>query len=113
MLDSWILDNLGTYAVGKATDYLQRIVEDETGCRLSRFNPGSTPSWSIEQQQVLFGILSRERVRETIGVELGESCIMTPKKSVSGIMAATVREFHNCQACKRECEYRQFSFEGS
>jgi len=66
----------------------------------SIMNPGSLPDWPMEQQCQLFALLGD--VRGRIGVELTESCLMIPMKSVSGILFPTEIRFESCQLCPRE-----------
>jgi len=113
VLDSWILDNLGTCSLRLLSRVLEEMVESEKGWRVSKFNPGSTPTWELSQQEVLFDIFSRRRVEEEIGVRLTEKFVMVPRKSSSGIFAPTEVGYHNCQDCRKICEYRQTPYVGS
>ena len=63
-------------------------------------NPGSLADWPLEQQAELFEVLGD--VRGAVGVELTESCLMIPIKSVSGIRFSTEVQFENCQLCPRD-----------
>lgn len=110
LLDSWVLDNLGTYALRTTTRYVEKKINAEKGWEISRFNPGSTPSWGLEQQEVIFSILSREKVQESLGVVLSDKFVMKPRKTVSGIMGQAIAAYHNCQECPKMCEYRQQPF---
>lgn len=110
LLDSWVLDNLGTYALRTATRYVEKKINAEKGWNISKFNPGSTPSWGLEQQEVIFSIFSREKVQESLGVVLSDKFVMKPRKTVSGIMGQAVSSYHNCQECPKMCEYRQKPF---
>mgnify|MGYP001321757628 CR=1 FL=1 len=80
--------------------------------RLGNFksmNPGSLEDWPISQQKQLFQILGN--VRETIGVELTDSCLMLPMKSASGILFQTESNYENCQLCHREnCPNRRAEY---
>jgi len=110
LLDSWILDNLGTYALRLLTRHLEERIKAEKGWEISRFSPGSTPSWELDQQEVIFSMFSKEKVQEAIGVCLTDQFVMIPKKSVSGIMGQTETVYHNCQECQKMCEYRQVPY---
>ncbi|MBS7622755.1 hypothetical protein KEJ39_03660 [Candidatus Bathyarchaeota archaeon] len=112
LLDSWVLDNLGTYALRKTSKYIEERIKTERGWNISKFNPGSTHSWGLEQQEVIFSIFSRERVQESIGVVLSDKFVMKPRKTVSGVMAQAKVEYHNCRECPKICEYRQRPFKG-
>ncbi len=107
ILDSWILDNLGTYALRTLGKHIQGRIQNEKGWKISRFNPGSTPTWALEEQEKIFGIFSKEVVQEKIGVQLTDSFMMIPRKSVSGIMGQAISDYHNCMECRLACEYRQ------
>jgi len=54
----------------------------------------------MEEQRKLFALLG-DPVKE-VGVELTESCLMIPVKSVSGIWFPAKIDFENCQLCSRE-----------
>ena len=82
--------------------------------RAATMHPGSGDAdvWPIEQQKELFALLGN--VREEIGVELTDSCLMVPNKTVSGIRFATAKDFHSCQVCRRqECPGRSAAFDES
>ncbi|MEM2943113.1 MAG: hypothetical protein QXT81_06795 [Candidatus Bathyarchaeia archaeon] len=112
LLDSWVLDNLGTYALRKISRYVEERIKAEKGWNISRFSPGSTPSWGLEQQEVIFSIFSKEKIQESLGVLLSEKFVMKPRKTVSGIMAQAASDYHNCRECPKICEYRQRPFKG-
>ena len=107
ILDSWILDNLGTYALRTFGKHIQARIRNEKGWKISRFNPGSTPTWTLEEQEKIFGIFSKEVVQEKIGVQLTDTFMMIPRKSVSGVMGQAISDYHNCMECRLTCEYRQ------
>jgi len=104
ILQAFILDRIGTYALELATEYLEGLVKKERNYpQISRFSPGSTHFWNIEKQKVIFEILESKK----IGVRLTDNYFMIPKKSVSGVMGLTEQKFYECQICKRDCEYRR------
>ena len=107
LLDSWVLDNLGTYALRLLNRHLEEKIAAEKGWKISKFNPGSTPSWELEQQEVLFSIFSKGKIKDALGVILTDKFVMMPRKSISGIMGQTMQEYHNCYECPKSCEYRQ------
>ncbi|MGD0550925.1 MAG: hypothetical protein ABSA81_10350 [Candidatus Bathyarchaeia archaeon] len=108
ILESFILDKLGTYALIEFGDRLRRTVEQERKYNASSFSPGDTPSWNVEELRTLFKILSPQKVKEEIGVELKESGMMFPKKSGAGVTAATLEDYWNCQVCTdQRCEHRE------
>jgi len=109
---SFMMDCIGTYALRQVSDIIQENLQPGGGERLSKFSPGDTAYWDIRQQRALFDILGAKEVERAIGVRLNEYCIMTPKKSVSGVMGLTEEQFLECQICKRRCEYRRAPFKG-
>jgi cobalamin-dependent methionine synthase I len=62
--------------------------------------PGSLSEWPLSEQRALFSCLGD--VREAIGVELSDSLLMIPAKSVSGILFPTEESFESCQLCPRD-----------
>jgi hypothetical protein len=68
---------------------------------LSSMNPGSLEDWPIMQQRALFGLFGDTRAQ--IGVELTESMLMIPAKSVSGVLFPSQEGFvASCQLCPRQ-----------
>ena len=109
---SFIIDCVGTYALHQVFNIIQEDFQPDGGERLSKFSPGSTAYWDIRQQKSLFEILGPEEVEKNTGVRLNEYYIMTPRKSVSGVMGYTEEQFQECQICRRRCEYRRAPFKG-
>jgi len=58
-------------------------------------NPGSLDDWPVSEQLNLFRILGN--VQDAVGVELTDSYLMLPFKSVSGIIYSTESRFDNFQ----------------
>ncbi len=78
--------------------------------RTSSMSPGSLGEWPIQAQRPLFQLLGNPK--ETIGVELSDSLLMIPTKSVSGIRFPTETNFASCQLCPRDrCPSRQAPYE--
>jgi hypothetical protein len=80
--------------------------------KIASMNPGSGDAdvWPIEQQRPLFDLLGD--VRGHIGVELTDSYLMRPNKTVSGIIFPTEKDFRTCQVCRREvCPSRSAPFD--
>lgn len=68
--------------------------------------PGSLPDWPIQQQRPLFELLGN--VEELIGVQLTDSCLMFPLKTISGIRFPKEGTFESCQLClKEKCPTRK------
>jgi len=86
----------------------RRFALDKT----ASMSPGSGDAsiWSIEQQRELFALLAD--VKAQIGVELTNSFLMKPNKTVSGIYFPTEVDFRSCQVCRREaCPSRSAAFD--
>ena len=78
--------------------------------KMSQMNPGSLPDWPLREQRVLFSMMGD--TKESIGVELLDSMLMTPAKTVSGIMFPTEETFASCQLCPRpSCPNRRAPYD--
>ena len=78
--------------------------------RTSAMNPGSLPDWPLREQVPLFSLLGAPR--QAIGVELTDSYLMLPIKSVSGLRFPTEVRFENCQLCPRpQCPGRHAPYD--
>lgn len=66
----------------------------------SDMNPGSLEDWPMAEQRQLFSLLGDPPA--TIGVELTDSFLMVPIKSVSGLRFPTEVHFASCQLCPRQ-----------
>ena len=78
----------------------------------STMHPGSgdVAVWPIEQQRELFALLGD--VPGQIGVELTDTYLMIPNKTVSGIRFPTENSFRSCQVCRRPvCPNRAAAFD--
>ena len=112
-LKQFWLDTIKAAALGCSvsalSDYLHR--RHALG-KTSTMSPGSGDAtvWPIEQQRLLFSLFSD--VKELIGVELTDSFLMVPNKTVSGIRFSTEVDFRTCQLCHREkCPGRSAPFD--
>jgi hypothetical protein len=74
---------------------------------------GDADTWPIQQQADLFALLGGiDEVRKQSGVELTDSFLMIPNKTVSGIQFPTETDFRSCQVCHREgCPSRSAPFD--
>jgi len=111
VLDRFFVDTLMEMACRVALDAKRKHLADHVGPgRLSMMTPGSLPDWPIEQQRPLFQMLGN--VREAIGVELTDSFLMVPVKSVSGIAFSLDTDFTSCQLCPRDvCAGRRAAYD--
>jgi hypothetical protein len=114
-LAEYWLDCIKALALDAAFEALRLDVLDRADPgRLSAMNPGSgdVTLWSIEQQRPLFKLLGNA-IQEWVGVKLGDSCLMHPNKSVSGLFFHGAEDFDSCAYCEREhCPGRRVPWQG-
>jgi hypothetical protein len=105
---SYVLDTLGSVVVDKATEKLLESLEKEylkTGLGISDiFSPGYC-EWSVAEQQILFALLPEN----FCGITLSDSSLMSPIKSVSGIVGIgkeLQQKGYQCNWCtQKNCIY--------
>jgi hypothetical protein len=116
VLAGYMLDGLKELALRQATEHLKNRLAETYGLdveRMSTMNPGSGNRnvWPIGQQRQLFRLLGD--VECLVGVRLTDSFLMTPNKTVSGILFPTEVPFVSCQLCTREnCPRRRAEYSG-
>ncbi|MFC1734178.1 vitamin B12 dependent-methionine synthase activation domain-containing protein, partial [candidate division KSB1 bacterium] len=92
-----MLDSVASLAADKAVElcesyYLEYLVKnglEHTDTSVLSYSPGYC-GWHLSAQGKLFRFLRPER----IGITLNDSYLMTPLKSVTGLLAAGDREIH-------------------
>jgi hypothetical protein len=111
MLEKYLLDEIGNIALREARGRFEKHLRSTFALeKLSCMAPGSLEDWPIEQQQALFRLLSG--VEAAIGVSLTSSCLMLPRKSISGIYFPSEVSFFSCQLCPRErCDARKARYD--
>lgn len=116
VLAQYWLDGLKEMALSTAVEHLKIHLAAEYGLKAEEFstmNPGSGNKnvWPISQQRQLFQLLGD--VESAVGVELTDSFLMMPNKTVSGIFFPTEVNFVSCQLCTREnCPRRRAQYTG-
>jgi hypothetical protein len=107
------LDVIKAAVLGIARDYLsEHLTRRYALGKTASMNPGSGDAtvWPIEQQALLFELF--DSAQEQIGVELTDTFLMIPSKTVSGVRFATESDFRACQLCHREvCPSRTAPFD--
>ena len=108
---AYCLDIIKQAALNAAITHLQEHLTGKFALgQTSQMNPGSLEDWPITEQFRLFELLGN--VEELVGVQLTDSCLMIPQKSVSGIIFPTEVKFESCQLCQREnCPSRQAPYD--
>jgi hypothetical protein len=111
VLFRYVLDALKEQILRSAVTYLRESIQTTYAPgKTSMMNPGSLKDWPLREQRQLFSLFGD--VQKAIGVELTESFLMYPVKSVSGIIFPTEVTFENCQLCPREdCPRRRAPYD--
>lgn len=111
LLYRYALDAFKQHILRQAVTYLrEHITKTYSPGTISMMNPGSLKDWPLREQRQVFSLLGD--VKGTIGVELTESFLMHPVKSVSGIIFPTDVSFENCQLCPRDdCPSRRAPYD--
>jgi hypothetical protein len=111
MLARYYLDAIANLILAEARHHLIRHLGKRFGVeKLSWMSPGSLQDWPLEQQRPLFELLPG--VEDRLGVRLTDSCLMLPRKSVSGIYFPSESTFFSCRLCPRErCESRKARYD--
>jgi len=110
LADAYILDAMASVAVENMIDRFQDLMENRFSAEEKtvtyRFSPGYC-DWPVTQQKRLFNVFDSKE----IDVELLDSCLMKPRKSVSGVFGITSQEsesYNPCRDCpSRRCESRR------
>ena len=111
ILEKYWAEGIKEIALAEATKAFEKHLEENFHPgKTSSMNPGSLQDWPITQQRQLFQIL--DDPKRYIGVELTDSYLMLPMKSVSGIRFATQADYENCKLCSRQnCPNRRAPYD--
>jgi len=111
-LDGYILDRVGSVAIEAIAesleDHIRKECEANNKSVSMRLSPGYC-DWPVEEQVKLDNLLNSSK----IGVHLTESCMMIPRKTISGLIAIGPKELFSkrlsqCSICKlKSCDYRR------
>ncbi len=110
-IEHYYADTINEAALGAARRTLrEHLIEQYRLGRTATMNPGSLEDWPISEQRSLFALLGDPE--QAIGVQLSNSMLMIPPKSVSGIRFPTEKRFESCQLCPREvCPSRKAAYD--
>jgi len=111
MLHRYWADTMKEMALRSAIRALNEDLAERylPGCT-STMSPGSLENWPLEEQRGLFAILGN--TKDAIGVQLSDSLLMIPTKSVSGIRFPTEESFESCRLCPRvKCPGRRCPYD--
>jgi len=111
LLEKYYLDAIGNLILAEARSHLiQHLCRRFALEKLSWMSPGSLEDWPLEEQRPLFALL--DGAQAAVGVQLTESLLMLPRKSVSGIFFPSETTFFSCRLCPRErCEGRKARYD--
>jgi hypothetical protein len=101
MLQSYWVDQIKEMALRSAIQAMNDDLEHRfRPGQTSKMSPGSLEDWPLQEQEKLFSLF--DSVQDSIGVQLTESFLMIPIKSLSGLRFPTEIRFESCQLCARE-----------
>ncbi len=86
MFRTYVADCVGSQIVESAADYMEKVLQNEIDAqglkRTNRYSPGYC-NWHVSCQPDIFSLFPE---KNPCGIELNDSCLMFPVKSVSGII---------------------------
>ena len=115
IMEAYILDAIGSLTVENAIAKIQenlRLSFHADHLKISnRYSPGYC-NWPLTDQKALFELIGENPT----GISLSDSCLMTPRKSVSGIIGIGKNLKHQEYGCKicsnTSCMYRKVLNDG-
>jgi hypothetical protein len=111
LLKQYFMETVADMALISArAHFLSRLKKKYRIKRLSNMSPGSLKDWPITEQRPLFDLMEEGSIN--IQVQLTETMLMLPRKSLSGIYFSTEKDFVSCQLCSRKnCSGRMAEFD--
>lgn len=110
MVKVYIADSLGSIIAEKAADYMEKelveYIKEKGWKHTNRYSPGYC-GWHVSEQQKLFSLFP---VTSPCGIQLTDSSLMIPIKSVSGVIGigSSVRKLeYTCGLCTYENCFRK------
>ncbi len=114
LLKGYVYDLFGSIVVESAMDIIQDSLQKEMaalGLKITnRFSPGYC-GWEVAEQKKLFSLMPEH----FCGIELTDSCLMQPTKSVSGIIGigeSVKFNGYTCNICDASnCLYKNLKYQ--
>lgn len=110
MVKVYLADSLGSIIAEKAADYMEKelaeYIKEKGWKHTNRYSPGYC-GWHVSEQQKLFSLFP---VASPCGIQLTDSSLMIPIKSVSGVIGvgSSVRKLeYTCGLCTYENCFRK------
>ncbi len=115
--DAYVLDAIGSMSAENVVEQFYQRTADRLAARNQaltlRFSPGYC-DWPLDEQRPLFALFDD---RADLDVTLSDSCLMSPRKSVSGLFgilpagaAGSGPAFNPCaMCCKHDCIARRMN----
>lgn len=110
VFQTYVMDCIGSQIVESAADCMEKVLQAELDSeglhRTNRFSPGYC-GWHVSQQPRLFSLFEE---KTPCGIELTDSCLMLPVKSVSGVIGVgpDVRYLpYTCGICDMKMCYKR------
>lgn len=110
IMEAFIVDAIGSLTVENAMNKIQDSLSESlfhNGLKITnRYSPGYC-NWQLTDQKELFQLIGENPT----GITINASCLMTPRKSVSGIIGIgedVKKREYGCKICKNtDCIYRK------
>lgn len=107
VFEEYLISAIGTCIVEKTGDYMETVLQTELGTlfHTRRFSPGYC-GWPLTDQKNIFHLLGGN----PCGVELSKYFLMTPIKSISGIIGIgehVKRNQYGCAICNMQSCYKR------
>jgi hypothetical protein len=111
LLQQYYLEEAANLILEAGAGWLARRLGERWGLPdLSAMSPGSLEDWPITEQSKLFSLFGD--TGRLVGVELTDSLLMVPRKSISGIFFPSEEGFLSCGLCDRSsCPARKVPYD--
>lgn len=107
VFEEYLISAIGSCIVEKTGDYMEDVLQTELGnlMHTRRFSPGYC-GWPLSDQKMIFHFLGGN----PCSIELSEYFLMTPIKSISGVIGIgehVKRNVYGCAVCNLQTCYKR------